>query len=351
MAQSPAIPWLDRQGSEPSLARAGPARRRALAARRSTARAGSARPTDYGSPKKRPGRRDTGLHGTFEAVPTDRQSGHERFPAGRRNDRDLDAVGRSDLPEGNRARLIVAPRAYVEEGMHEAGIPPSQPPLEDKALHTLGGPSHKAHGPREKCENVSTAAVYRMAHWNRVGNAAVNVRHPLQQHARIVEWDDGSRHLEQSEQGRTLLLDVDDPPSSVRRVGDRHEEARPRLHHALDRKGLDARHHLINEEIHIQDLAAAQGVDEAEGCQIFEIDPATKCSLAGKKITCVDRPCRFAVDVVEHRGQPDAFHGDQCSSGDDATHASALDDEPELRVEPPKLAAFLEETETSLDLR
>jgi len=34
----------------------------------------------------------------------------------------------------------------------------------------------------------------------------------------------------------------------------------------------------------------------------------------------------------------------------DATHASALDDEPELRVEPPKLAAFLEETETPLDL-
>src|SRR5215813_2789658 len=116
------------------------------------------------------------------------------------------------------------------------------------------------------------------------------------------------------------------------------------------RKGLDARHHLINEEIHIQDLAAAQGVDEAEGCQIFEIDPAAKRRLAGEKITRVDRPGRFAVDLVEHRGQSDAFHGDQCSTGDDATHASALDDEPELRAEPLKLATFLEETETPLDL-
>src|SRR5215475_12172014 len=54
---------------------------------------------------------------------------------------------------------------------------------------------------------------------------------------------------------------------------------------------VDARHHLINEEIHIQDLAAAQGVDEAEGCQIFEIDPAAKCSVTSEKITRVDRPC------------------------------------------------------------
>src|SRR5262249_28017796 len=98
------------------------------------------------------------------------------------------------------------------------------------------------------------------------------------------------------------------------------------------------------------DLAAAQGVDEAEGCQIFEIDPSTKCRLAGEKITRVDRPGRFTVDLVEHRGQPDTFHGDQCSPGDDAPHASALDDEPEPRVEPPTRAAFLEETETPLDL-
>src|SRR5262245_62056211 len=152
---------------------------------------------------------------------------HDRCTTGRRNDRNLDAVGRSDLAEGHRARLVVAPRAHVEEGMHEAGIPPSQPAFEDEALHTLEGPSHKAPGPGENYENVSTAAVYRMAHWNRVGNAAVNIRYPLQQHTRIVERNDGRCRLEQSEQGRTLLLDVDDPPSSVRRVGDRHEEARP----------------------------------------------------------------------------------------------------------------------------
>src|SRR5499427_4791019 len=187
----------------------------------------SARFLRIGLAKKRPGQHDTGLHGTIEALPTDRQSGHERFTTGRRNDRDLDTVGRSDLAEGNRARLVVAPRAHGEEGMHEAGIPPSKPTLEDKALHTLGGPSHKAPGPGEKYENVSTAAVYRIAHWNRVGNAAVNIRYSLQQHARIVERDDGGRRLEQSEQGRALLFDVDDPPSSVRRAGDRHEEARP----------------------------------------------------------------------------------------------------------------------------
>src|SRR5215471_19023349 len=42
-----------------------------------------------------------------------------------------------------------------------------------------------------------------------------------------------------------------------------------------------------------------------------------------------------------------ALHG---GSRADATHASALDGEPKLRVEPPKLAAFLEETEAPLDL-
>ena len=105
------------------------------------------------------------------------------------------------------------------------------------------------------------------------------------------------------------------------------------MHHPLDGEGLDARHHLIDEEIHVQDLAEAQGVDEAQRGEILEVDSAAEGGLAGEKVAGVDRPRRLAVDFVEGRGQTEPFQGDQHAPGDDAAHASALDDEPEFRVE------------------
>ncbi len=161
---------------------------------------------------------------------------------------------------------------------------------------------------------------------NRIRDATVYVEAIVKANRMGIENRQSRARFECGQEINVLVMTAEDGLASGEGIGRDDSKQRWILAHTCEVESLAMRDDLVEEEIHVHDLAHAPWIDEAAIGDILVIDRGPEGGLSGQEVGAVDGSGRSAVDGIEGAGESELFQGNDSARTGDAAHGATLQD-------------------------